>query len=193
MLKMLVRIPLLVGCLSLASLAATAQEIVHALTGTVSAIDADAKTITVATDDGSDGTFHYLTDSHASMKFDKAMRTDATAPGDFKQQGAQVIVYYFGTGGGRTVVAVKSLGAGPFTTTSGTVVKYDKKEHSLVVKDQSGATQSFNITASTIAETDAGVTEGLKFDPRRDEKVIVSSTGSGGSSTAVFINGALGL
>jgi hypothetical protein len=192
MLRLFFKISMLVGCFSLAARAATAQEIVHALTGTVSAIDAGAKTITVATDDGSDGTFHDLTDSRAAMKFDKSVRADATAAGDFKQQGARVIVYYFG-GGVRTVVALKSLGPGPFTTTSGTVVKFDKKEHSLTVKDQSGAIQSFNITPATIAETDSGVTAGLKFDPRKDERVIVSATQANGAATAVFINGALGL
>jgi hypothetical protein len=192
MLKTLFRFSMLVGFFSLATRAAIAQEIVHALTGTVGSIDTGAKTITVVTDDGSDGTFHILTDPHASMKFEKSMRNDATAAGEFKQKGAHVVVYYFGAGG-RTAVALKPLGPGPFKTTSGTVVKFEKKEHSLTITDQTGATQSFDVTPSTIAETDAGATEGLKFDPRKGEKVIVSSTQANGASTAVFINGALGL
>jgi hypothetical protein len=192
MLKTFFRISMLVGCFSLASRAATAQEIVHALTGTVSSIDADAKTITIATDDGSDGTFHDLTDSRALMKFDKGMRADATAAADFKQQGAHVVVYYFG-GGGRTVVALKIIGPGPFITTTGTVVKFDKKEHSLSILDQTGAVQSFSVAASTIAETDQGVTGGLKFDPRKGLKIIIVSTSANGSATAVFINGGIEL
>jgi hypothetical protein len=192
MLKALFRISMLVACFSLASHAATAQEIVHALTGTVSSIDADAKTITVATDDGSDVKFIDLTDSRASMKFDKNIRADATAAGDFKQQGAHVIVYYFG-GGERTVVALKGIGTGPFTTTTGTVVKFDKKEHTLSIQDKTGATQSFSVTAGTIAETDGGVTGGLKFDPRKGLRIIIVSSSANGSSTAVFINGGLEL
>jgi hypothetical protein len=192
MLKSSLKILMLVGCLALASRAATAQEIVHALSGTVSSIDAGAKTIEIATDDGSDGTFHFMADPHTPLKFDKGMRSEATAAGDFKTQGAHVVVYYYGAGGGRTVVAIKDLGTGPFTATSGIVVKFDKKEHSLTVKDQSGATTSFNVTASTIAETDEGATAGLKFDPRKGEKVIVAAAQASGSPTAVFINGALG-
>jgi hypothetical protein len=192
MLKSLVKILMLVGCLALASRVATAQEIVHALTGTVSSIDAGAKTIEIATDDGSDGTFHFMADPHTPLKFDRGIRNDATAAGDFKTQGAHVVVYYFGAGGGRTVVALKDVGAGPFTATSGTVVKFDKKEHSLTIKDQSGATQSFNVASSTIAETDEGATEGIKFDPRKGEKVIVAAAQASGGPTAVFINGALG-
>jgi hypothetical protein len=192
MLKTFFRVSMLVGCFSLASYAARAQEIIHALTGTVSSIDADAKTITVATDDGSDGTFHELTDSRTQMKFDKGLRADATAAEDFKQQGAHVIVYYFG-GGERTVVAIKGIGTGPFTTTTGTVVKFDKKEHSLSIQDKTGAIQSFNVTASTIAETDGGVAAGLKFDPRKGLRIIVVSASANGSATAVFINGGLEL
>jgi hypothetical protein len=192
MLKSLFKFSMLVGCFALASRMTTAQEIVHALSGTLSSIDAGDKTITVATDDGSDGTFHLMADAHTSLKFDKGIRSEATAAGDFKTQGAHVVVYYFGAGSGRTVVALKDLGAGPFTTTSGTVVKFDKKEHSLIVKDQTGTTQSFNVVPSTIAETDEGATEGLKFDPRKGEKVIVAAAQASGSSTAVFINGALG-
>jgi len=193
MLKSLFKISMLVGCFSLASRVATAQEIVHALSGTISSIDAGEKTITIATDDGSDGTFHLMADPHTPLKFDRSIRNEATAAGDFKTQGAHVVVYYFGAGGGRTVVALKDLGAGPFTATSGTVVKFDKKEHSLTVKDQTGANQSFNVTSSTIAETDEGATEGLRFDPRKGEKVIVAAAQANGSPTAVFINGALGL
>jgi hypothetical protein len=192
MLKTLFKISMLVGCLALASRAATAQEIVHALSGTLSSIDAGAKTITIATDDGSDGTFHLLANPRTPLNFDKGIRSEATAAGDFKTQGAHVVVYYFGAGSGRTVVALKDLGAGPFTTTSGTVVKFDKKEHSLTVKDQAGANQSFSVAPGTIAETDQGAIEGLKFDPRKGEKVIVAAAQASSGSTAVFINGALG-
>ena len=47
------KVYLLVGYFFLATLAATAQEVVHALIGTVSSINPAAKTITVKTDDGS--------------------------------------------------------------------------------------------------------------------------------------------
>jgi len=192
MLKTLFRISILIGCFSFAVRAATAQEIVHALIGTVSAINANDKTITVNTDDGSDGTFHFMEDPHTPIKFDKGLRSESTAATDFKTQDARVIVYYFGAGGGRTVVALKALGAGPFTKFSGTVVKYDKKEHSLSVQDQTGAIQSFTVASSTIAETDEGASEGLKFDPHKGQRVNVAATGAAGSQAAVYINGALG-
>ena len=65
---------LLVGCLSLTTAAATAQEVVHPLSGTVSSINPAAKTITIHTDDGSPGVFAVLTKSNVSLEFDKQVR-----------------------------------------------------------------------------------------------------------------------
>jgi hypothetical protein len=191
--RALLRIVLLAGCFSLVSLAATAQEVVHALTRIVNNINSAAKTIAVITDDGSDGIFQDMTGSRTSIEFDKNIRTEATAADEFKKKGARVIVFYYGAGDVRTVVAIKSLGEGPFTKDSGTVVKFDKKEHSLTIKDSSGAIESFKITSSTVADTDAGAAEGLKFDPHKGESVRVIATQTDGSLTALFINGALAL
>jgi hypothetical protein len=134
-----------------------------------------------------------MTGSRTSIEFDKNIRTEATAADEFKKKGARVIVFYYGAGDVRTVVAIKSLGEGPFTKDSGTVVKFDKKEHSLTIKDSSGAIESFKITSSTVADTDAGAAEGLKFDPHKGESVRVIATQTDGSLTALFINGALAL
>ena len=99
MVKECVRISVLVGGLSLACLSATAQEVVHALVGTVNGVDAKAKTITILTDDGSSGTFKDMTDDHAAIEFDKDIRSESTAADEFnKKSGARVIVYYYGYG-----------------------------------------------------------------------------------------------
>ncbi len=111
------RITILAGCILLASLAATAQEVVNALVGTVRYIDSAAKTITITTDDGSDAVFKDLINSKRTIEFDPNIRTDATAADEFKKSGERVIVYYFGAGEVRTVVALRSLGPGPFIIT----------------------------------------------------------------------------
>jgi hypothetical protein len=190
--KTFFRILIVAGCLSFASFTARAQAVVHALTGVVNNINPAEKTITVITDDGSGGTFQDVA-SHTSMAFDKNIRTDATAADEFKNKGANVIVYYFGEGDVRTVVALKVLASGPFTRSSGTVIKFDKKEHSLSIKNDSGAVEIFKITSSTVADTDSGASTGLKFDPHKGEPVRVVATQENGSLTAVFINGALAL
>ena len=186
--KGLLRFSILVGFLGLASFAATAQEVVHALVGTVSSINPAAKTITVKTDDGAEGLFKDMIGSKTQIEFDKNVRKDATASEEFKKSGTYVIVYYFGTGNVRTVVALRSLGPGPFTKSSGTVVKFEDREHSISIKEVSGVVKSFKITSNTIAETDGGAIEGLKVRPNNGDLVRVTATAADGSATALLIN-----
>jgi Cu/Ag efflux protein CusF len=186
--KVLLRFSILAGCFLLASLAATAQEVEHALVGTVSSIDATAKTITVKTDDGSEVLFKDMISSKTRIEFDKNVRKDATVADEFKKSGAYVIVYYFGIGNVRTVVALRSLGPGPFTKSTGTVVKFESKEHSISIKGESGVVESFKITSNTVAETDDGAIEGLKLRPNKGDLVQVTATAADGNATALFIN-----
>jgi hypothetical protein len=77
---------ILVGCFSLACCLAVAQEVVHALSGTVNSVNFAAKTITVITDDGSGGTFKAMTDSKTQVEFDKTLRADAIAADAFNKK-----------------------------------------------------------------------------------------------------------
>ena len=187
MLNGLVRVSILVGCLSLSSVAATAQEVVHALTGTVSNIDPTSKTITVLTDDGTDSTFRDMA-AHTSISFDKNIRNEAISADEFNKSGTHVIVYYYGLGDNRTVVALHNLGPGPFTTSTGTLVKFDKGEHSISIKDQSGVIESFQVTRDTVADTDGGAAAGSKFDAQKGQQVRVTSTEANGNKAALFIS-----
>ena len=80
---------LVVCCLSVAPLQGIAQETVSALAGTLTAIDAAAKTITVKTDDGSEGLFKDDTDSKVKIEFDKNLRAQTTAADAFAGTGRQ--------------------------------------------------------------------------------------------------------
>lgn len=178
------------GCLAFAAAVATAQEVIHALTGTVSSIDPTAKTISIYTDDHSQAVFKDLTNRETRVEFDKNVRANATAAVTFNRKGAYVIAYYFGEGNGRTIVGLRDLGAGSLTKSSGIVLKSEGKDHSLTIKQDSGVVSSFKITPGTVAETDTGVTEGLKFHPEKGDHVQVIATASNGGEAALFINGA---
>jgi hypothetical protein len=188
MLKRFLTLSIIVGCFLLVSFVATAQEVVHAMIGTVVSIDPAAKTITVKTDDGSPGLFKDLINSKTRIEFDKNIRKDATAAEEFKKSGAHVIVYYFGLGRERTAVALRRLGSGPFTKTVGTVVKFEEKEHSISIREDSGGVKSFKINSDTIAETDTGAIEGLKLRPNEGDLIRVTATSENGNATAVLIN-----
>lgn len=182
------RICLFVGCFGLASAAATAQEVVHALTGTVNNINLTAKTITIITDDGSDGTFKDLTNPDTKIDFDKRIRAGATLANTFSKKGAYAIVYYFGEGNARTAVAVPSLGPGPFTKNNGTVIKFDGRAHLLSIQEGAGKVESFRIAADTVADTGLGVVDGFKFQPQKDDQVQVVGTLVNGAATVLFVS-----
>ena len=188
---MLRRIPvtlIVLGCLTFTStIAAKAQEVVHALTGTIKSIDAGGKTITIFTDKGSEATFQCLTNPQTRLVFDKKIRADAKAADTFKDMG-YVIVFYFGNSDVRTAVALRALGAGPFTSGAGTVVKFAARARSVSIKDESGAIQSFKLTADTVAETGVGVLDGSKFHSNEGDRVRIVAKAEDGSPSALFIH-----
>jgi hypothetical protein len=185
MLKGILKACILVGCFSVASRVATAQEVIHALTGTVAYVDSSAMTITVYTDNRAQSVFKDQTNPPAPVEFDKNVRADAIATA--KKEGAYVIVYYRGGSDTRTAVALRSLGSGPFTTISGTVVKFDNKEHSIAVKDEAGTVEIFKITPDTIAETGVGAVGGFKLRADKGDRVRIVGATVNDSPTALFI------
>lgn len=177
----------LIGCIVSAAFAANAQEVVHALTGTVRSINTASNTISIFTDNGSEGLFKELTNPRVKVDFDKKLRADASTADTFKDKGKYVIVYYFGDDGMRTAVALRNLGSGPFTNNLGTVVKLENRDHLLSIKAKSGLVESFKITSDTVAETYVGVVNGLNFRPQKDDQVRVVATMENGTPTALFV------
>jgi hypothetical protein len=177
----------LVGFFSLSAFAANAQQVVHALAGTVSNINPTNKTIVISTDDGSEGLFKDMTAMNLSVDFAKDLRADSTPADAFSKKGTHVIVYYFGDGDERTAVALQDLGGGPLKKISGSVTKFNRHEHLLTIKDSAGASESFRIDPKTVAETPVGAVEGERFDPEKGEQVRVTATLANGGPEALFI------
>lgn len=166
-----------------------AQEVIHALTGTVVAIDQNAKTITVLQDGGSRAEFKEMAKAKTPIVFDKKVAEATTAANAFETSGAYAIVFYYGEGSDQTVVALKNLGAGPFTATVGTVKKFDGHTHSILLEDNAGKVKTIKIDSVTLADTGAGVVEGMKFQPQKGDQLRVVSTAASGALTALFIGG----
>ena len=177
---------LFVGALSFTA-AANAQQIVHALAGTVTAVHPASNTIQVATDDGSQGLFDVMTKKDVLLDFEKNVKAMTTPAIAFTKAHCQVVVFYYGDDDSRTTVAVEDLGDAPLVKTMGTVVKVDKKAHLLTVKSDSGEEQTFHVDAKTIADSTSGVMEGQKFDPNKGAKVRIVATMENGAPTALFI------
>jgi hypothetical protein len=174
-------------CFLSVSIASSAQEVIHALTGTVSSINASAKTITVFTDNRSNGFFQDKTNSDTAIKIDKSIRAIAPPVDATKMKGAYVIVFYFGGDNARTAVALRGLGAGPFSKDTGTIVKIENRT-SISIADEVGVIKSFKLDSNTVAETGFGAVIGTKYQPHKGDKVRVTATTVDGNATALLIN-----
>src|SRR3954465_14138364 len=102
MMKKLICGSLLVSSLVLMPRTLPAQEIVHALCGTVSSINPADKTITLFQDSGSPATFSIKSSSGTRIAFDKKIAEEVTAAKEFQKQGAYVILFYYGIQENRT-------------------------------------------------------------------------------------------
>lgn len=186
MLKALVKSCAFAGCVVLLPFSLPAQEVVHALTGTVSSINKAGQTVAVLQDTGGAGVFQTRTNAKARFDFDKKVQQDTIAADAFNDKGAYVIVFYYGGTDNRTVVAFKNLGQGPFASTIGTVKKYERAR-SLTIKDESGKTETFKIAPDTVAEGYVGAQDETKFQISGGDKVRVVSSSASGTPTALFI------
>jgi hypothetical protein len=188
MLKAFVAACAVASSIAALSVPSSAQEIIHALTGTVSEIDTAEKTITIFQDSGSRAVvYQQLTNPKTRIAFDKHIQPETTAAAHFDKQGAYVIVFYFGGDNDRTAVAIESLGTGPFQSTNGTVTRYDGHGHTMTIQDESGKPLTFKIIDKTVAETGMGAVDGASYHADKGERVRIVSSTVDGAPTALFV------
>lgn len=186
MLRALVKACVLAGCIATIPVSMAAQQVVHALTGTVSSINTAAQTIAVLQDVGGDGLFQNPSNPKARVTLDKKIGPGTVAADAFKENGAYVIVFYYGGTDSRTVVAFKNLGPGPFTSAAGTIKKFERAR-AITIQDESGAVQTFKIGADTVAEGYGGAVDGTKFSISSGDRVRIVSSVVDGAPTALFV------
>jgi Tfp pilus assembly protein PilE len=178
---------LIAACLTLPLCVAHAQERIYAVSGTVTGINPKIQMTEVDTDDGTTGHFRWIKTPGPAIDFNKTVSADATPPDKFTTKGDHAIVYFFGEGDVRTVVALRDLGAGPVEITTGAVVKLNRKERTLTIQKAAGAQVSFHLDPKTVADTTNGVMEDLKFDFNKGDSIRVASAQVNGSDTALLI------
>jgi hypothetical protein len=184
--KLMSKAVLFATCFSLAISIAKAQEMIHAISGTVITVHPKIQMTDIQTDDDSSGSFQW-TKPGVSMAFDKNVSAETVTPEKFTSLQAHVIVYYYGVGVVRTVVALHDVGTGPFVKSLGRVVKFDRHAHLLIIQNGKGGEETFNIDAKTVADTETGVATNFKFDYNKGIQVHVLATQSNGAQTALLI------
>ena len=87
---------LLAGAIALGSQTASGQMVVHAVSGTVKAINPSSKSIDVQVEDGTNGHFKTSSKSSVKLSFDNDLRGDAVDATAFHDLDSFVVVYYYG-------------------------------------------------------------------------------------------------
>jgi hypothetical protein len=152
-----------------------AQEAVHAIAGTVTSVDPTNKVIHIKTEDGSERMFNFA-GKPGAVTFEKTVKDGTVPAASFTKTNTQVVVYYVGFDTIPTLVAVQDLGEAPLDKTVGAVVKFDKHDHTLTVKDAAGAEKKFTIDPKTVSETSNGVGMCEKSTLRTGSQVRVVAT-----------------
>jgi hypothetical protein len=184
--KALLYICVYVGCLVSLTASVWGQEVIHALTGSVISINQESKVIAVLQDNGSKAEFHGRPNPKTRVAFDKSVADGTISAEQFNQQGAYIIVFYYGSSD-KMAVALKDLGAGPFVSMEGTVAKFDVHGHSLAVQDSTGTVQTIRLTSDTVVESNFGAVDGLKFQAQKGDHVRVVAVKADGAPTALFV------
>ena len=168
-----------------------AQEVIHALTGVATKVDATAHTITLRSSDGTQTVIKDEAQNHPRYDFDKMLQSSTTDSAAFDKQGDRVILYYFGDGVQRRAVAVKDLGQTSLKTLTETVTHWDRHHHVITIKAADGTTQTFQLDNKTAVDTPMGVINGDKFGPENGDQVLIRYLGKEGNNEAIFLSESL--
>src|SRR6202041_2395363 len=139
------------------SLTLAAQDVVHAVDGTVKKVDAGTKTVVVATKDGTEHTFHYASDVTVHGAKDTEKGTVDAAHG--VAEGTKVAVHYTVDGGKETAHEIDKIGDDGLKETDGTVSHIDRGAKTIAVKTADGTEQTFRLTDHAAKDTGKGIAE----------------------------------
>lgn len=122
-------------------------EAVTAVHGTVTKLDAKAKTIAVKAKDGTETTIHWVSKTTVSG-------AEAGAKDTFKgiKEGSDVVVHYSQKGADKTAVEVDRLGKDGMKATDGTVTSIDRGSKTMAVKMSDGSVKTFKIAGNAAAD-----------------------------------------
>jgi hypothetical protein len=163
------------------SLSLAAQDVVHAVDGTVKKVDAGTKTVVVDAKDGTEHTFHYASDVTIHGANDTKKGAVDSAHG--VEEGSKVAVHYTVAGGKETAHEIDKIGDDGLKTTDGTVSHIDRGAKTIAVKTADGTEDTFHLTDRAAKDTGKDVSEGAD----KSAKVTVYYTEKAGVKTAHFI------
>ena len=178
---------LVVGLASIA----TAQDVVHVVSGVITKVDKDAKTLSVKTADGTEHVFKYTEKTavhaaHQGGEDAKAGLMDTYFKG---KEGSQVVVRYSKVGADDVASRVSDLGEDSQKIATGTITKVDKAGHRLTVKAEDGTEDTYDVGKDAAGDSEKGVMRGWDYTAtkaKEGDKVVLHYTLSSGKKIVHF-------
>jgi hypothetical protein len=186
-LRQLMIVVLVGGLVSLAA----AQDVVHVVSGVVTKVDKDGKTLGVKTADGAEHVFKYTekTTIHGSKDAAKGAKAGALDSYFTGKEGTQVVVRYTKKGGDEVATGVDDLGKDSQKWAKGTVTKVDKTAHTLTIKTEDGSEQTYSFAKDAAGDSEKGAVKGWDYTAakaKEGDKVVVHYTDSAGKKIVHF-------
>ena len=169
----------MLGCFLVVA-ARAAEGVVSAVHGTVTKVDAGAKTITVKTKDGAEHTVHLV--DKTTVHGAEATATGAKDTVHGITEGSEVVAHYTEKGGEKTAVEVDRVGKDGVKVLDGTVTKVGEGGKTVVVKAADGTEHTFEVTGKDTAIAAKDIGKGTE----KSAKVSVYYTESAGKKVAHF-------
>jgi hypothetical protein len=155
-------------------------DVVLAVHGVVTKVDAAAKTIVVKTKDGTEHTIHFV--DKTTVRGGEAVEAGAKDTFHGVKEGSEVVAHYTETGTEKTAVEVNEVGRSGFKAMEGTVTKVGEGGKTITVKAADGTEYTFEVagrgTKVAAVDTAKGTEKGAK--------VAVYYTEEGGKKIAHF-------
>ena len=168
----------LLMCAIFLAFSASAQDVVHAVSGAISHVDKAAKTVAVKTADGSEDVFRYTehTAIRDSSKGAHAAKMGAVDTYFAGKDGSKVVVRYIGQGTDKTATLVEDFGKDSLKAGRGTVTAVDKAAHTVTIRTEDGAVATYKMGSEAVVETDHGVVRGSRYLVKEGDRVTVHYT-----------------
>jgi hypothetical protein len=156
------------------------EDVVTAVHGTVTKVDAAAKTVAVKTADGTEHTFHFV----ANTTVHGADATAAGAKDSFHglSEGSEVVAHYTKKGAEETAVEVDKVGKDGMHSVDGTVSRVSDDGKTVVVKAVDGTEHTFHVAGHDTVASAKEIGKGAD----KSAKVTVYYTESAGKKVAHF-------
>lgn len=157
-----------------------ADDVVSAIHGTVTKLDAGSKTVVVKTKDGTEHTLHFVDKTTVTG----ADKTAAGAKDAFHglSEGSEVVAHYTVKGTDKTAVEIEKVGKDGLKEMDGTVKSVGKDGKTVVVKSADGTEHTFDVAGKDTADAAKGIGKGAD----KSGKVTVYYTEEGGKKIVHF-------